>query len=258
MYERTTLSTVLAGIDPKRRALSDEHAAFEAFRTRLTDLAPFEPAVDRSPKAKTRRISTARIRTAYQETVMGVPHYQEWYNHTYVRSVTATLGPTLATMLVESSDVESPFLSELATAASNCIEQRDAMIDAIDRERANVQTIAAWLAEGRELLDQDEAPSSTEQPIDEHRTRLDRLARVDRKCERAIDRRRQHLRRCRTRDWPGAGESCRAVLYQHCETRYPVLAAITMLRTELQQRRKQLGAGVERGERGQPGITHGE
>jgi hypothetical protein len=236
MCEHTTLSTVLSGIEATRRAVGDEHAAFETLRSRLTDLTPFEPAANRpTPPGERRRISTRRIETAYRETIMSVPHYLAWYNHTYVRNVTETLGPTLATTLVESSDVGAPILDELDTAVAEQITRRDAMIDAIDRERANVQTIADWLAEGRELLDHDESAVTGQSGATEP-SAWDRLARVSRKYKRATDRRHQHLRRRRSRKWDGPGESCRAFLYREYDGQYPVLDAIAERRRELQHR----------------------
>jgi len=226
MSERIDLNDVLASIRAGRRAISDERAAFEVFRSRLAEFDPTEPtAGSRSFCSRRQGVSTARIETAYRETITGVPHYHSTYNQTYTRSVVSTLGAELGAKLVESPRVERETVETIRSRAAERVAERDRLIDAIDVERGNVRELADRLADGRTVVERRISIPERELSIDEYWALGTRLASIERKCHKSLNLRRRHCRRHRT-EGPGEHDTVRAFLYRSYETNEPVLDAI--------------------------------
>lgn len=150
-------------VEPMRRAgervreerteLSDEAEALEAFDSRLGGIeveAPPPPAdtrlqrVPRGPADPGPSAAVARVREAYRETVMSVPHYDRIYGESLAENLAAELGPELAAML--DGDGPTTFTparrNALRSAVRSVAHQRRELVETLDRELASLDRAA--------------------------------------------------------------------------------------------------------------------
>ncbi len=134
----------------ERRRVLDERDAFEEFADQV---AGFDPApVESSATARdgeiagVYRVNTVagggtrgdvrlrRVLTAYRDTVMSLPHYQEEYNETIPESLAAELGPDTATSLASNGTLSSGAQSALVSRSRQAATARSSLADAIGAE----------------------------------------------------------------------------------------------------------------------------
>lgn len=90
------------------RALPTKSVSFDAGRATVT----------RSTHAHVGTDGTGAVRDAYETTLMGVAHYDEEYDDTYVESVAKELGPDVAAALVERSVLDDQLKSAVLSAVT--------------------------------------------------------------------------------------------------------------------------------------------
>lgn len=186
---RTTQPTIERArdrVESEAELVDRERAAFRRFVARLHEmggerLTPGEmggkrPTAGKPTAAGGPAVATVResspseglraVRTAYRETVMGVPHYESEYGDTLAESVAAELGETLAGH-VAGGQVLTPRLYEALRAASErARDDRSDFLRHLEQERESLCEVAAELNEVESRLVEletriDEAPTST-------------------------------------------------------------------------------------------------
>lgn len=106
------------------RALPTESVSVDAGRATVT----------RSTHAHGGTDGTEAVREAYETTLMGVAHYDEEYDDTYVESVAEEFGPDVAAALVERSALDDQLKSAVLSAATQAKTPREALLNALDTE----------------------------------------------------------------------------------------------------------------------------
>jgi hypothetical protein len=232
-----TIDRALALVDEETALIETERKAFERFLARLRDvpatgLEGASQATGGGPTALTTGEATSsdalrRIRRAYRETVMAVPHYDREYGDTLRESLTEELGGTLASHVVDGLVLTPPIHDALVGAAEQVRDDRDSFLQQLRRERESLQTVADELNDVEaQLVELDERIEAATRS-----TRLaaldQRLESLERRCSELATRRQERIHNRRARELSGVDAvSLAGYLYGDLETDTPALADI--------------------------------
>lgn len=222
-HVRDPLSTAERVVERERTEATAERDAFETFADRLAAIEaassttiPGQTATMAGQMAGSGQIE--RVRTAYRETVMDVPHYDEVYGEPLIENLTAEFGPDIAAgvRVDDRTSFTRPYKTALRTAATRAARERQSLVTTLDRER---QSITRAHTDITDLLATVETTPLPERSREDFSDRLDRIARERQETLRA----RQSLPHL-------DGHSLCEYLYQREPWTYPVLTAVTRLR----------------------------
>lgn len=140
----------------ERRRVLDERDAFEAFGDRVAEMDTVSAATDSTPAgvpAGALRglgraegtgppgggsgggdVTLRRVMTAYEDTVLSLPHYRDEYDETATESLAAELGPDTTTALATDGGLSSGAQSALVDRSRRAADARTRLADAIDEE----------------------------------------------------------------------------------------------------------------------------
>jgi hypothetical protein len=244
--DHSGLRDAIDAVDREIECVSDERAAFDRFRARLTDIEPVEPSrassadvgisatavsVQRNP-ASTAPLRA--VRTAYRETVMAVPHFDREYGETLETNIATEFGAEVASQVVGGRQLTPPLYRALLRGSETASDEREQFCRTLERERESVATVRQRLADVDRRLDDidqrlDELDGERGDAAAETRNRLDaRLDDLEAVCaDVAADR--QDLLHCRpeVRLSGVTGTSLNTYLYGEFDASCPALAAIT-------------------------------
>ncbi|WP_058365936.1 DUF7260 family protein [Haloparvum sedimenti] len=142
------------------RRVADEQDAFEEFAAQLRDLPAGRPT-GMGPSASPRGLPAGaasavpatgrdptldRVKRAYRETVMSVPHYEEEYDDDFHASVAAELGDDAAAALIASDGLTPDLREGLTTRTREAVRRRENLTDALDAERDRLDDAETRLA----------------------------------------------------------------------------------------------------------------
>jgi len=201
-----------------------EREAFWRFRDRVAGIDTVSPP----PTVPKRRVASGlsdhravdRLRNAYRETVMDVPHYEDVYDEPLEPNFTAELAIGLPTgSQRDGTAFTDVYKSRLVAAIDQTLEQRAVFCDGLAGERDS-------LARGRDgltdLLDELDGSSIPDWYSDEFEAESDEIVA-----------RRQETLRTRNRLGDVDGHDLCTYLYQQREWTYPVLTAVARLRSSV-------------------------
>jgi hypothetical protein len=233
------IAAAIEALEAEQRIVSAEKRAFEAFRARLSNLDCTTPSTN-APAATAAGPSTLvdtggapsealrRIRVAYRETVMDVPHYESEYGDSLVENLTAEFGSDVARCLVAGTGLTPILYEGLLDAAEQATTERRRFLAVLRRERESLQRIETELddCERRavELIDRISTASESGTL-----GRLDgELADLERQCESLSSRRQETIHGRSFTAFSGVDDgSLSGYLYEDCETSFPALADIS-------------------------------
>lgn len=216
----------------ERRRTADEVQALRRLEGRVRDIDPETAAHTAGTAAGTTVVGRDAdgldaVRTAYEETVMSVPHYDEEYDDTYVESVAAEFSTDLAAALTDGTRFNAPCKRTLLSAIdagrsarARLLELLSAEADSLAAAADTLTPLSAELAdlEGRAVVT---APHGM---LDAYGARLSVL---ERKCETVADDRQATLfEQRRTGGLPVDEPDLPQYVYQPCSFDYPVMASV--------------------------------
>lgn len=202
----------------ERRHLADERGAFARFRERVEELdaaSAGSTGVDGG---------VARVREAYGDTVMAVPHYRERFDEPLVENVAGELSPELAAALARQDRLRPYLKRSLLTAADAAIGGRTTLLALVDSEREAITAL-----DDRLERIEGEREAIVGQPVDRMEFNALRLSRrrlrgLEEQCDDLAAERQSTLGDgCRSS--PG-GDDLGEYLYADCRRDHPLLAAI--------------------------------
>lgn len=218
-YVLNPLATAARILERERTEVTAEQDAFEAFAERLATIDPVMnrpvemqsfPTVGHNPSAD----RMARVRTAYRETVMSLPHYDDVYRESMAENLAAECGRDLAAGVCAEPAVEltPTYKTTLQTAAIQAAQERQAFLDALNQEAHSIETVRAKLTDLVAQLDTTTVPKWYQETF---AARLDHVARDRQETIQT----RQSLPRIEDHALP-------EYLYQDEPWTYPVLTAV--------------------------------
>ncbi|WP_415378833.1 hypothetical protein [Halosimplex sp. TS25] len=228
-------------VDREIEYATDERAAFDRFRARLSNLDPTPPSapsatagsgVATMPAAVATRgdpgpaAPLRTVRTAYRETVMDVPHYEAEYGDTLRASLASEFCPEVATQVTDGRQLTPPLYRALWDGSESASDDRERFRRALERERESLVDIAGALADCDRRLAEIEA--QIDGAATERLSRLDdRLAALEATCADLAEERQSLVHGRPDVHLSGvAGTSLVTFLYGEFETRCPALSAV--------------------------------
>ena len=249
-------------VDEEMEIATVERHAFEQFRSRLSEIDPappparngtatsgsgamatpghvVEPAETAGGGAGPSGKSLARVRTAYRETVMAVPHFESEYGGTLRESAAAEFGPTLASRMADGRRLTRAQREGLLTAAEAAVDKRELYERDLHQEQESLREVRAGVAEcerrAHALGDEvDDASGS------EALGTLDaRFVDLETECAELATARQQVIHGRRAGQMSGLHEeSLTTLLYGELETTCPGLAGIARCVDAIRTRRR--------------------
>jgi len=237
-----------AWIDTARDAVADERAsvqtecdAFRAFERRVTDLSTVtlspEPPLVADPRPSGQ--SLERVWTAYEETVMSVPHYESEYGDTVAESLAAEFGDDLAIAILDGTALTPEFRDAIRAAATAARNEREAFLDVLDRESASLARMAADIDDLRADFDALDGRPLSAQSFDDQHDRWTRIREFESRAD-GIGLCRQETIRGHRSELPGVPTDLCEYLYADLSVSYPVLATLADLGDELERTRRRI------------------
>ena len=249
------IEAAIERVDAEIAAIDAEANAFEAFGKRLQSMEPDYVAKQTSVAAtgsgtagvtmlasSNRPVNDGlrRVRIAYRETVMAVPHFETDYDDTLAENVAAEFGEEVARHVVD-GDVLTPVLYRaLVDAAETARFERTRFLGLLRTERESlvstadelndIERRALQLEDRLSLSEPDVSPDAVEAEVRELRER----------CESLSEARQRTIHNRFVTALSGVErQSLTRYLYSSSETRFPALSDIaSCLKTvEAQQRR---------------------
>lgn len=158
-YVLAPLSTAARLVDEERTEVSVELEAFEAFRERLAgiDPAPSTPP-DRATRIASRASTTDRVdrvRTAYRETILSMPHYGDAYDELLVEHLANEFGAEVADGVRPDSSVSftAPYKNALEAKATRAVRRREDFLETLEGESRSLESARTDLTKVFAALD---------------------------------------------------------------------------------------------------------
>lgn len=224
---RHTLEPITRAADAvasERKEVQAEIDAFLSFIDRVSELEPTQSTTgaptSRSLSHATRADTGRRLRTAYEETVVSVEHYDRVYDEPLTEHVAAELSPQL-TPVFESNRVAftEVYRRTLHEAVREAVGSREQLLSVLEDETASLETARDQL---QDVLDRASSSGPRAAPAGEDLDRLDEIARQ-----------RQTELRSRPRLVQLNGHEFCEYAYESEEWTYPVLTAVARLRESI-------------------------
>lgn len=222
-YAQDPLATAERMLAAERTEVTAERDAFETFAERLATIDPVKKCTG---PGTTRPMGTRdspddrleRVRTAFRETVMSVPHYDDVYGESLVEHVGAECGDDLAAGLRPETSVSftPTYKRSFRTATAQAADERRVFLDTLDREATSIGTARSELSG---LLGQLDSTTVPEWYCERFVARLDAVAHD----------RQETIRTRHTGPLLEAHAFCEC-LYQDAPWTYPVLTAVARVR----------------------------
>lgn len=209
-----------------------ERDAFRAFAKQVSDLSPdsmaavggsnggtVASAVSMTEPAR----SVAKVREAYRETVMSVPHYDEDYGEPLAENMAFEFGEDVAAS-VEDGRQLSPMLQQaLVSKAQTAAAERERLIGQLERENEDLKTAQRSLATVESELEGYDPPTLRGVDFDGLADRWDRLDELEERCTGVVEERQRTVISGRN-DGRTDGPTLLEYLYGPLSVDYPVLA----------------------------------
>ncbi|GAA0239781.1 hypothetical protein ACFFQF_30150 [Haladaptatus pallidirubidus] len=229
LVEQTLLPSAQSHLAEEESRLQLEIDAFEEFYSRLDEIPEQSCRTDGGTLTKTFRTQESpthspqeAVKTAYQETVLSVKHWQDAYNEdTPLESIENEFGPDVATGLNGGAETWSSLLwNQLHAASEEAIETREQTLKVLTAEQQQLSELVCSLDEiGDELALIERGHYTFDDRSNRLQTIRDQLEQVTRSQQ-------AYLRQRETMD----GKLFLSIVYGNFKTDYPGLSALTTAR----------------------------
>lgn len=181
--------------------------------------------------------SLQRLREAYRQTVMAVPHYEDEYNEPLAENLAAEVGEALATALTSEQHLTPHLIQTLHHAVQQAAAERDAFLTDLDREAAALNTAHATLTDITQWLADRAVQPFENWSIDERYATHDTLRTYKHQCDMLAAERQEMLYAGQITVSRIETDLFTTYLYQALDVTYPVLADLAAVGDLLEQAR---------------------
>ena len=230
--------------DRERRRATAEYDAFDEFLTRIQGFSAAgsvtsAEAVGSGPLMHQQGVAQvdglAKVRDAYRDTVMQVPHYEEDYGESLIEHMGAELGEEIAYATVDGGQLVPPLKQSLVSAARDARDRRADFLEMLDEEADSLERHANKFEELADRIDRAAAPSCADETYNGLRRRRHRFQRYEADIEAAISDRQADRTGGRTGSIQAMnGADLQEYLYTPMDVNYPVLAEGTKLLSQIE------------------------
>jgi hypothetical protein len=139
-------------LDEERTRIADEAEAFATFARRVADVETATTPVTDGGGTATTALGTAppddrleRVRDAYRDTVMAVPHYDAEYGESLPRNMGLEFGEDVAVAVEEGGDLTPQLQATLVERSRTARRQRTALLGQLETEAEALDDAEATL-----------------------------------------------------------------------------------------------------------------
>ena len=188
----------------------------------------------RDSKAGANQSARTTIRTAYEETVMATPSYDEEYGDTAVEALSSDFGRPLTNALLSDRPFTPLVKSRLLNKIDAAVEQRQDFYRNLDRESSALQTAHRELASIDEEIFAIESRPVFECPLSELEQLVADTTELEDQCDELLARRQSgDLHSADTLFRSPHGISLADYLYQPLDCHYPLLQSVADVSSRL-------------------------
>jgi len=222
------LDTARRTVRRERRRVVDEREAFRAFVDRIDALAVERHSDQCHPAGRlladgATSAGRKRVRQAYAETVLSVPHRDP--DTTPESHLGDDLGADVAERLAGTGPLQPDIRRRVVRAATDAREHRTALAAVLDDEADTIESVREEVETILESVARLDLSTGT-QPAAELRSVREDLHGFERRCDRLAGERRRSLRSDRYEDMFDDAPTVAAHLYRGTGTVHPVLATL--------------------------------
>jgi len=247
-------------VDEEISQTGEERDALRSFRDRLAEIVDLSPHGTTGPFGATAtdsndglcirsQVATSNtatdtisaVRTAYQETFMSLPFYEEEYDELYVESLSAEFGEDIAIALTRAECFTPAVRSSLFEQIDVALEERERGLDICHEERNSIEMAHEELAPIVEEHESIARVAFDQQSYEQLQYYRDRCLRQQERCD-AVARRRQKVlnRRREQYDFGGENSTFCIYLYRDLESAHPILSVCSSVATHVTETREQI------------------
>lgn len=238
-----------AAVSEERSRTATEHEAFSRFARRIARLEPSSPAFQLGPaNGATAAVSASsppdraleRVRTAYEESVLAMGHYEEEYDEPLAEHMGRELGEEVATAVAQSQHLTPSLQQELVQRAREAARDRERLMTSLDGELEALRAAEDELSALGDAVSEAGDRQLDGRTFPELADEWHRLGELESRLNRVANARQETLRD-RTRDGRGDdAPSLNAYLYDGLESHYPVLSDTASLADRVQAIRRRV------------------
>lgn len=228
-----------ATVSEEQSRTETERQAFQRFARTVSRIEPVTttvqlgtaPAVTAAVATSTPRPDQGleRVRQAYTDTLLAMDHYEEEYDEPWAEHMRLELGEELGTAVEQSQELTPPLKQALVTRAQEAARERERLISRLAREEEALDAADEELSAVAEMVEE-----AATRPIEDWSFRAltdewHRLGELESRLSRLLARRQEALGSADVVGFRSDSPSLNAYLYDHLNTRFPVLADATSL-----------------------------
>ncbi|MFC5973634.1 hypothetical protein ACFPYI_20075 [Halomarina salina] len=154
------LSAAQQRVATERDQIRDELEAFESFAERVADIDVQQPqggpsrSVQRTVVTNQQRTPLQRLRSAFRETVMAVPHFEEVYDEPLLVHVDGELGSDVAASFQNGGTFSEPLKRAIGSGVAQAVERRSTVLEHLDDEIDSLADALSELLAVTETMDE--------------------------------------------------------------------------------------------------------
>lgn len=249
----SNIRTAAETVDGERSRIVAERDAFRAFAQRVNGLSPDSRITDGGSRVGPLSVAgtesepspgLSKVREAYRESVMAVPHYDKDYGTALSEHMAVELGTDVAGSVKNGQRLSSMLQRLIVSKATTAATNRERLIDRLDREASDLKSALDTLSEVEsQLADYD--------PTTLHRVdytnlndRWNRLDAMEERCSETL-KTRQRLLQQRDDNLP-QGPSFGQYVYGALQVDFPVLADGAAVVEHIEEARQALANAAAR------------
>lgn len=177
----------------------------------------------------------AKVRDAYRETVMAVPHFEEDYDESLIEHMSAELGEELAHAAVEGGPLVQPIKQGLLEAARDARDRRADFIELLDEEDESLRRHQRDYEDIARRVERSVTPRCADETYNGLQRRRRRLNACAADIESTIEERQRDRTEGKTATIQMMdGADLQEYLYRPMDVTYPVLAEGTKLLSQIE------------------------
>jgi hypothetical protein len=238
------LVTTFGHIEEARSLVTQEHDrtvaeldAFTEFERRLSELEATRSVPSNGTVAAIAGGSTDRqlekVRDAYRETIMSVPHYEAEYDEPFEVNITAELGEEIAAAVIDGTRFTGQLKQGLMSQCNEARRRRAELGTTLNREERRLVDARSDLSDIESALESETPESVRDHGFPELSDRWERLGNVETRCRKLLEE--QVATRKNTLE---ERPEFREYVYSPLPTEYPALSDGTRLLDRITDRRQ--------------------
>jgi hypothetical protein len=241
-FVATQTSSALEALATEREITNAERDAFARFCDRLTAMEVPQPHLDTEHDHQFNVTVTTqspsnnqlqRIKEAYHETVMDVPHYDEVYNDSLRESLTEEFTSEIATALMTGEHLTPPLHSQLLLKSQQARNERTRFLGALSKETEDLSSAEQTITEIGTNLDTLNDRSLETWTITDLTESQEQMLAAEQQCDELVATRQTTLQSSRIPGPKPDDLNFNEYLYESLPVTYPILSDLANLANTL-------------------------